>query len=45
MDTIRFEWDENKNEINKAKETLIKSSAHIAPSDFQSDCTKRPQEY
>ena len=27
------------------KETLIKASAHIAPSDFQADCTKRPQEY
>ena len=26
------------------KESLIKSSAYIAPSDFQADCTKNPQE-
>ena len=27
------------------KEVLIKSGAHIAPSDFSSDCMKATQEY
>ncbi len=31
--------------LQKSKETLIKSGAHIAQSDFQANFLKNPQEY